>query len=97
MSDLVSGLLVKLSELERIAQAAAGDSEPVWETTDLSESIYTAERGIKILVGPWGGDPGPAGLHVEGDWDAKLAHALAALGVTPKQGRPAWLLLAAYG
>lgn len=34
---------------------------------------------------------------VEGDWDAKLAHALAALGVTPKQERPAWLLLAAYG
>lgn len=34
---------------------------------------------------------------VEGDWDAKLAHAVAALGVTPKQERPAWLLLAAYG
>lgn len=34
---------------------------------------------------------------VEGDWDAKLAHALAALGITPKQERPAWLLLAFYG
>lgn len=34
---------------------------------------------------------------VDGDWDAKLAHAITALGVTPKQERPAWLLLAAYG
>lgn len=34
---------------------------------------------------------------VEGDWDAKLAHALAVLGITPKQGRPSWLLVAAYG
>ena len=34
---------------------------------------------------------------VEGDWDAKLAAAVAALGVTPKQAKPAWLLLAYYG
>lgn len=33
----------------------------------------------------------------EGDWDAKLARAIAALGVTPKQAKPAWLLLAFYG
>ena len=34
---------------------------------------------------------------VAGDWDAKLAAAVSALGVTPKQARPAWLLLAFYG
>jgi hypothetical protein len=33
----------------------------------------------------------------EGGWDAKLAAAVQALGATPKQGRPSWLLLAFWG
>ena len=33
----------------------------------------------------------------EGDWDAKLAHAIQALGVTPKQERPKWLLVSYWG
>jgi hypothetical protein len=33
----------------------------------------------------------------EGGWDAKLAAAVEALGATPKQGRPSWLLLAFWG
>lgn len=34
---------------------------------------------------------------VAGDWDSKLAAAVGALGMTPKQAKPAWLLLAVYG
>jgi hypothetical protein len=33
---------------------------------------------------------------VAGDWDVKLDRAIKALGVTPKQDRPAWLLVS-YG
>jgi hypothetical protein len=33
----------------------------------------------------------------EGDWDTKLAHAIQALGVTPKQERPKWLLVSYWG
>lgn len=36
-------------------------------------------------------------LQVEGDWNAKLAHAVKTLGITPKQASPRWLLVAAYG
>lgn len=33
----------------------------------------------------------------DGDWDAKLTHALTTLGVTPKQERPGWLLVSYWG
>lgn len=36
-------------------------------------------------------------LRVEQDWDGKLQQALAALGVTPKQTEPAWLLASYWG
>lgn len=32
-------------------------------------------------------------LRVENGWDAKLTHAATALGITPKQNKPAWLLV----
>lgn len=35
-------------------------------------------------------------LQVQGDWNAKLAHAIQTLGITPKQASPCWLLVAAY-
>jgi hypothetical protein len=34
---------------------------------------------------------------VQAAWDAKLAEATAALGITPLQKRPGWLLMADYG
>lgn len=33
----------------------------------------------------------------EGDWDGKLAAAIQALGITPKQDRPKWLLVSYWG
>lgn len=33
----------------------------------------------------------------EGDWDAKLAHAIHVLGITPKQATPGWLLVSYWG
>lgn len=33
----------------------------------------------------------------EGDWDQKLAVALEALGMTPKQAKPQWLLVSDWG
>ena len=33
----------------------------------------------------------------EGDWDAKLAHAIQVLGITPTQEKPGWLLVSYWG
>lgn len=60
-------------------------------------AITASNRSVEwsdVMVLDLNGMSDPANL---ADWDAKLAAAVAALGLTPKQDRPRWLVFPFYG
>lgn len=63
---------------------------PMWA---LSAHTITCYRGDAKVVD----FPALDALRVEQDWDARLRHALTALGITPTQEKPYWLLLSYMG
>ena len=54
--DLPSRILAAIDETERLAQAAAKDSEPEWSPghEHVSDNVTTAEYGSLVLCGPYG-------------------------------------------
>lgn len=51
---LAQFVLARIADAEQAARDAERDSgHPEWETSDLSDSIYTADTGTPILSGPF--------------------------------------------
>lgn len=57
VDDLVVRLLAAIEETERLAQAAAKDTEHGWSAGDeyLSDYVTTVEYGSAVVVGPYSG------------------------------------------
>ncbi|MEV7014072.1 hypothetical protein [Streptosporangium sp. NPDC051022] len=81
---------------EREAEASLGVKFGWYGVSDYSEHVLVAHE-IKVC----GAEPVDlAGLAVHPNraaWDAALSSALEALGITPTQEQPGWLLCAYYG
>ena len=60
----------------------------------LAAKVHTVGRGD---VGDVGGYLAAADDATRQEWDAKLAGAIATLGVTPVQEKPKWLLVSYWG
>jgi len=63
---------------------------PMWL---LAAQVITVYRGDVQHID----FPSLLAAQVEGGWDTKLAAAVAALGITPKQERPGWMLVSYWG
>lgn len=59
----------------------------------LAAHTITMSRGYTEIINP----TDLAAMPAAHDWDAKLAAAVTALGITPLQARPAWILCSYWG
>jgi hypothetical protein len=65
VTDLVSGVLTRISEIERAATAAAREAQDGnWHHSGDAEDVYTDETGSVVVVGPWSCGLFAAGAHI---------------------------------
>lgn len=83
---------------ERAAKERVGVKIVFYSHSDYSMHVL----GIEVIDQDWSEGvvldlPALAAMPEANGWDAKLAAAIEALGITPTQTQPGWILCAAYG
>ncbi len=81
---------------EREAKARLGVKFEWYGLSDYSETLLIAHE-VEVC-GAMTVDPGALANHPDlAKWDTALASAITALGITPTQDKPGWILCAYYG